>query len=125
MKVIIAGSRTITNYSLVVEAVKKSGFEITEVVSGGAGGVDRLGEEWAFEHKVPVKKFPADWKKHGKAAGMIRNKQMVEYSDALIAIWDSQSPGTANTIKNAKKKGIKLYVLEVKGKEDVAKKQVP
>ena len=57
MKTIIAGSRDLTDYNLVKLAVEESGFEIAEVVSGGARGVDRLGERWAKEHGVPIKRF--------------------------------------------------------------------
>lgn len=78
---------------LVRAAVDASGFRITEVVSGVAHGVDKLGERWAQAHKIPVKQFPAQWNKYGNAAGPIRNREMAEYADALIAVWDGQSRG--------------------------------
>lgn len=102
MRVIIAGSRTIHNYEVVREAVEESGFEVTEVVSGRAAGVDRLGESWADEHDVPVKPFPADWSKWGKGAGTKRNSDMAEYGDALVAVHDGVSTGTANMIEQMK-----------------------
>lgn len=114
MKVIIAGSRSITDYSVVAEAVEKSGFEITEVVSGCAGGVDRLGEKWAKNHKIPIKKFPAQWSKYGKSAGYVRNGAMARYADALIAVWDGVSRGTKHMMDLAKKEGVKFYIA-VKG----------
>jgi hypothetical protein len=110
MKVIIAGSRDIFDYDIVKKAIEESKFEITEVVSGNARGVDSLGERWAYEHKIPVKRFPADWDKHGKAAGPIRNSEMANYSEALIAIWDGSSRGTNNMIDIAKKKNLKVFV---------------
>ena len=113
MKTIIAGSRNIYDYGLVEEAVKESGFDITEVVSGKARGVDTLGEMWADNHKVSVKPFPADWDRYGKRAGPIRNFQMANYADALIAIWDFKSHGTKNMIKNARYKGLKVYIKAV------------
>ena len=103
MKVIIAGSRDITNYNLLLKVIEKSKFEITEVVSGTARGVDKLGERYAEENNIPLKKFPADWNKYNKMAGYLRNKQMAEYADALIAIWDGESRGTKNMIDIAKK----------------------
>lgn len=90
-------------------AVIASGFQITEVVSGRATGVDRLGEYWAAIAGKPVKHFPADWSL-GRAAGHIRNGQMASYADALIAVWDGQSPGTRNMIETARKRGLKVYV---------------
>lgn len=110
MKTIIAGSRDITDYSLVMEAIQESEFEISEVVSGTAKGVDRLGELWATNHKIPVKHYPADWNKYGKSAGPIRNQEMANYADALIAVWDGKSRGTKNMIDQAKEKGLKVYV---------------
>lgn len=100
MKVIIAGSRSIDDYHTVKEAVKSSGYEITEVVSGCAVGPDRFGEAWALINNVPVKEMPADFALHGKAAGPIRNKKMAEYADAAVIIWDGESAGTRNMIEN-------------------------
>ncbi len=110
MKVIIAGSRTIKINWLIPVAVANSGFYITEIVSGCAQGVDKLGEKWAEENDIKVAKFPANWSLYGRAAGPIRNTQMAEYADALIAIWDGKSKGTYNMIKVAKSKGIKVFV---------------
>ena len=70
MKVIIAGSRTISDYKLVVDAMQRCGFDITEVVCGTATGIDRLGEQWAIANSIPVKAMPADWDRHGRAAGL-------------------------------------------------------
>ncbi len=113
MKVIIAGGRDITDYSLIEIAINESGFIIDEVVSGGATGVDTLAIKYAIEKGIPSKVFHADWKKHQRAAGPIRNREMAEYSDALIAIWDGKSRGTKNMIEEAKRKGLKVVVLNV------------
>ena len=100
MRVIIAGSRNISDRSGLLKAIKQSGFDITEVVSGKARGVDTIGETWAVANDIPIKQFPADWSKHGNAAGPIRNSMMAEYADAAIIIWDGKSAGTLNMIKN-------------------------
>jgi hypothetical protein len=112
MKTIIAGSRTINNYSLIVDAINESGFDITEVVCGEAKGVDTLGKLWAYSENIPVKSFPADWNTFGKSAGYKRNVQMGEYANALIAI-TSGSPGTKHMINIAKEKGLKVFVKRV------------
>ncbi len=114
MKTIIAGSREITDYKIVKKAIKKSGFKITEVVSGKARGVDTLGEKWAKEHNIPIKKFPADWEKYGRSAGPIRNQEMAKYADALIAIPLPEGKGTQHMIKTARKDGIKVFVYIIK-----------
>lgn len=118
MKTIIAGSRSITDYSLVVRAVEESGFEITEVVSGCAHGVDTLGEQWADENGIPKKRMKANWRPNGvldKWAGHKRNAQMGDYAQALVAVTNG-SGGTANMIEYAKKKGLKVFVLYVGSK---------
>jgi hypothetical protein len=110
LKVIIAGGRDITDYSLVEDAIKESKFDISEIVSGGARGVDHLGELYAAENNIKLTVFPADWDTHGRAAGPIRNRQMAGYGEALIAIWDGVSRGTKNMIEEATKKGLLVYV---------------
>lgn len=99
MKVIIAGSRNLIKLSYIKDAVEKSGFQITEVVSGCAVGADSLGEYWAEMNDIPVKKFPAPWDQYGKAAGAIRNSRMGEYADAAIVVWDGVSKGSKHMIK--------------------------
>jgi hypothetical protein len=110
MRVIIAGSRTITHKEVVEEAVRRSGFQITEVVSGCAIGVDSLGEEVARDLAMPVKQFPADWRRLGKKAGFLRNQQMADYADALIAVWDGKSRGTQDMVRRARKAGLQVFV---------------
>ena len=113
MKLIIAGGRTITNYSLVLSAIVESGFTITEVVSGMAPGVDTLAVQYAQENHLPLKEFHADWNTYRRAAGPIRNRQMAEYADALIAIWDGESRGTKNMIEEATKRNLQVYVKQI------------
>lgn len=103
MKVIIAGSRNIIDFALwhvktAIEDAKLVGIEITEVVSGGARGIDWCGEQYAIANDIPYKVFHADWKRFGVGAGPLRNVEMAEYADALIAIWDGKSKGTLDMI---------------------------
>jgi hypothetical protein len=112
-KVIIAGSRDFNDYERLCEvcntllAVESD----IEIVSGTCKGADQLGERYAIEHNLPVKKFPADWNKYKRAAGYRRNTQMAEYGDYLIAFWDGLSKGTQMMINIAKKKGLKVKVV--------------
>ena len=110
MRTIIAGSRTCKDIHQLIEALNKIDWQITEVVCGKASGADHLGELWANFMNIPVKEFPADWKKFGKSAGYKRNVEMANYADALIALWDGKSPGTQNMINLANKKQLKVYV---------------
>ena len=112
MKVIIAGPRykdpktkeVFDDFEFVSKAVEASGFEITEVVSGKALGVDSLGEVWAAANCIDVTEMPADWDRHGKSAGFIRNSQMADYCDAAVIIWDGRSRGTGNMILEMNKR---------------------
>jgi hypothetical protein len=114
MKVIIAGSRNFNDYGVLLDTIEGSGFDITEVVSGGAPGVDALGERWAADNRLPVKRFLPAWAKHGRAAGPIRNAQMAQYADALVAVlWDKGSKGTENMIKQAKGLDLPAYIKYV------------
>jgi hypothetical protein len=113
-KVIVAGPRDYNNYTAVCDAILDSGVDVTEVVSGGAKGVDSLGERWAKENDVPVKKFVADWNKYGRSAGPLRNKEMVNYADTLIAIVPYTSPGTTNVIKQALDNNLRVFKYTIK-----------
>jgi len=93
MKVVIAGSRTINpSVESIEEALKD--IQVLEVVSGGAHGVDSVGEAFAKKHNIPVKRFIPDWDKHGKKAGPLRNGSMASYGDFLLLIWDGKSAGS-------------------------------
>lgn len=115
MKLIIAGSRSISDLRIVEDTILKSGWrnEITEIVSGCACGVDKLGEMWAEQNSIPVKRFPANWKKFGKKAGSIRNKQMSEYGNKLIAIWNGNSTGTIDMVQQMKIAEKPVYLHKV------------
>jgi len=112
MKTIIAGSRSIQDYALVERAVHDAGWVISEVVSGAAAGVDRLGERWAARHGVPVRSFPANWAM-GRMAGMLRNIEMARYAEALVLVWDGSSAGSRQMLKVARSKGLRVHVLVV------------
>jgi len=116
MKTILAGSRSINNLRELNEAIRASGFAITEVVSGEAAGVDRLGVWWAGQHSVPVVRFRPDWRRYGKQAGFLRNAEMANYADALVVVWNGRSAGTKHMIDLAREKGLKVYVRLVERK---------
>lgn len=115
-KLIIAGGRTYSDFKQVeasflayLEEHKLTSEEIL-IVSGGASGADRLGEQLSKKHGMAVEVFPADWKKNGKAAGPIRNKEMAIFADGLLAFWDGASRGTKSMITLAKGEGLVVSV---------------
>lgn len=118
MKVIIAGSRGIVDYQQVRAAMEMAdlvlGIRPTQVVSGKARGVDTLGERWAHRYRIPVKGFPAAWRtpdgELDRGAGHRRNEEMAAYADALVAVWNGTSPGTADMIRRAESHGLLVWV---------------
>jgi hypothetical protein len=118
MRLIIAGSRKFQDYLLLAQSVDlfraELGNPFIEVISGTAKGADQLGERYAEERGLHCERFPADWKQYGRSAGPIRNRQMAEYADALIAFWDSNKnhSGTWNMICTAQKLGLKVKIVQ-------------
>jgi len=113
MKVIVAGSRTITNMRHVSDAIRESGFKPTVIISGGALGVDMLGEVYADAYDIQKIIIEANWDLYGKRAGYIRNCKMASIADALIAVWDGKSKGTCHMIEEAQKRRLKVYVHRI------------
>ena len=119
MKVIIAGSRSITNpkvlHRAICDALGCKGIEITELVCGMAPGVDMLGWNYAKANNIPIKEFPAKWYRedgsYNKYAGPQRNIEMGIYCDAAILIWDSQSSGTYHMLEFMNKINKPYYLM--------------
>lgn len=103
MRLAIIGSRDFDNYSLLHRIVNNLSFEIDEIVSGGAKGEDSLGEKYAKENNIKTNIFYPDWDTYGKKAGFIRNKDIIDNSDFVLAFWDKRSPGTKDSLLYAKK----------------------
>lgn len=110
MKVIIAGGRDFYDYKAMCKCLDGIDWFCEELVSGAARGADSLGEQWAMDNKVPIARFPADWNTYGKRAGYLRNEQMADYADALVAFWDGESKGTKHMIDIANRKGLLVHV---------------
>lgn len=119
-RVIIAGSRTIDSQMFIFDKLdtllsqKIQEKEQIQIVSGTARGVGRIGEQYAAARGFLCKQYPADWNTHGKKAGYLRNCQMAENADALVAFWDGNSPGTRHMIETAKAHGLAVRVIRIK-----------
>ena len=115
IKVIIAGTRDFNDYDFLKKNVDYFLQDLNpnkiEIVSGNARGADKLGERYAKEHNLPVKLFPANWDKYGKRAGYLRNQEMANYADVLIAFWNEKSKGTKHMIDIAKKQDLTVIVV--------------
>lgn len=123
-KVIIAGGRDFIpteNHLFLVEYYLQKYYnfktntpvtEGLELVTGTAKGADQIPYMYRDHQGVPIREFPPDWDKFGKSAGYIRNSEMSDYADALIAFWDGVSRGTGHMIDLAKKRGLKVRVIK-------------
>lgn len=115
MRTIIAGSRNVIDIKIVRDAMICADFEEnihpTKIISGVAPGADKLGIIWAAEVGLPVQRFPALWDKYGKRAGYVRNAQMADNADALVAIWDGASKGTKHMIDVARSRNLKIFIF--------------
>jgi len=119
MKILICGDRNWSNKKKIMEELIKVAKENTAlVIHGAARGADTLSGEVAKELGMRVATFPAQWEKFGKAAGVLRNIEMLdEKPDLVLAFHNdlSKSKGTAHTVKTAQKRGILVKIISEKG----------
>ena len=106
MKIAIIGSRNI----FIDDLGKYLPENVTEIVSGGAKGVDKCARKYAENHNIKITEFLPEYSKYGKAAPLKRNIQIIEYADLVIAFWDGKSKGTKFVIDNCNKLGRKIVV---------------
>ena len=120
-RVIIAGSREFSDYEKLKENCDRILQEKLEdedshviIVSGHARGADTLGEQYAMERCLDLDAHPADWKQYGRAAGMIRNREMANVANALIACPQVgvENKGTQNMVVLARKRQLDVFVVE-------------
>lgn len=114
MKLIVAGSRTITPLQFETYAIPiLDKLEISEIISGRAKGVDTYGELYAKERKISLAYFPANWSKFGRAAGVYRNCDMGDYADEALLLWDGESKGTLHMLNYMRKINKKVCLIEI------------
>lgn len=122
MKLLIAGTRTFTDYEFFKNEINKLiqqcyeqgyAWKIDCIISGCARGADQLAIRYAKEYNIPTVLYPASWEKYGRAAGPIRNIEMANAADALIAFWDGKSAGTKNMIEAMQERQKELHVISI------------
>lgn len=117
MRVIVCGCRDFCDNNLLFQTLDGilSNFDDVEIISGHATGADKIGEEYAKSRGLKCAVFKAEWDKYGRAAGPIRNKQMLYYAmedhPLVIAFWDGKSRGTKNMIDIAKKVNVATKII--------------
>lgn len=113
MKVAVIGSRNLRIDNLEKYLPKN----VTEIVSGGARGVDTSAREYARAHGLPCVEFLPEYAKYGRAAPLKRNLQIIEYADEVLAFWDGKSRGTAYVIRQCRERRIPCKVFMQKVEE--------
>ena len=108
MKLAIVGSRNLTNIVL----DRYISEEVEEIVSGGAVGVDLCAAEYAKNNAIKLTEFLPEYERYGRAAPIVRNKKIVDYSDKIIVFWNGESKGTLSVINYAKKTGKPIEIIE-------------
>ena len=116
-RIIICGGRDFKDKTLFNSTLTNllAEYPNCTIVSGHASGADTFAEQFAEEYDIPIKIFKPDWSKYGKAAGPIRNKEMLEYAKeatpVVIAFWDGKSKGTKNMVETARKTDALIHVI--------------
>jgi hypothetical protein len=113
MKIAIIGSRDFTDRNKLNEILEPYKSKITLVISGAARGADKLGEQWAINNNIKTLIFPADWDKYGKAAGFIRNEDIIKNCDGAIVFWNEISNGTRHSISLCEKYNKPCKVIKI------------
>ncbi len=115
MKLAIVGGRTFNDYSLLEKTFynhfTKHGISEIVIISGGAKGADSLAFQFAENHRLEMRVYPAEWDKFGKSAGFIRNQTIVDNCDMVLVFWDGVSRGTADTIEKAKRAKKPTFII--------------
>lgn len=108
MKIAIIGSRTIKGFNLEPYIAP---LNVTAIISGGATGVDTIAAQYAHAHGIELVEFRPNYALYGKGAPHIRNRQIVDTAECVIAIWDNKSKGTQSVIEYAKKKNKRIIII--------------
>lgn len=122
IRIIVAGGRDFDDYELLKATLKEyiDGLDVVDlsqivIISGAARGADTLGEHFAYDYGISIRRFPAKWDELGKRAGWVRNAEMAKYAaekhGVLFAFWDGKSRGTKNMIDLANRYGLEVHVV--------------
>jgi ABC-type sugar transport system substrate-binding protein len=126
VRVLVCGGRDFNDRALMAVEMQRlwvaRGYPAA-LIHGDARGADRLAEEWAKRHGVPVLSFPADWENHGRAAGSIRNQLMLDAGKPDLVVAFPGGRGTADMVRRAKAAGVP--VVEVPAPGDRGKRSIP
>jgi predicted Rossmann fold nucleotide-binding protein DprA/Smf involved in DNA uptake len=111
MNTAVVGSRSFHDYTFFKDILE--GYEITQIISGGARGADELAKRYALEKNLEIQIFQPDYARYGKSDLYASNHSVIDRADQVVAFWDRKSLGTAHSIKYAQKQGKKVFIIPV------------
>lgn len=115
MRLLVCGGRDYADAETLFARLDEFASEhpVELVIEGEAPGADTLAREWAVSRGIPVEKYPADWTTYGKAAGPIRNRQMLVEGkpDYVVAFPTNPSRGTWNMVSQSREAGVPVIVF--------------
>ena len=113
MRVLVYGGRDFDDWRLLDHALSQvhAAWPISCVIQGEAKGADFLGRVWAKYVGIPFESYPADWKTHGRAAGHIRNQQMLDQGSPQYAVGFPGGAGTADMTRRLHDAGVRVWVI--------------
>lgn len=114
MKLAIVGSRSFQDSALLEKVLSEdpfTGMSINTIVSGAAAGADTLAREYAKKHRLMLIEFPADWLNKGRYAGYLRNMDIIDAADVVLAFYDGTSKGTRHSMEITQQQKKLLYVV--------------
>ncbi len=112
MRLAVIGSKEFNDYSR-LKAILNKISGITVIISGAAAGTDKMAAQYALEHNLKLLEFPPDFAKYDEEAKHVRDRQIVENCDQLIAFWDGECEGTKYTLDYAEKMNIPIRIIEI------------
>ena len=118
IKIAVIGSRSFSDYHFMCSILDH--YDIKKIISGGARGADRLGKMYANNNGIEMQEFLAEWDRLGKKAGIVRNRDIVDACDEVIAFWNSCSNGTKHAIEYAERQGKPVHTFWPESDDPIA-----
>ena len=116
--ILVCGGRDFKNRLAMYRALDD--INPRKVISGAAQGADKLAAEWAKNRRIPLQEFPADWKTHGKNAGPIRNRQMLDEGLPELVVAFPGGRGTSDMVRQANDAGVQTMKVAILEEPDAA-----
>jgi hypothetical protein len=112
MRVLVCGGRDYEDRAALFAVMDGLREEISAVITGGAGGADRLAHIWACRNDAKPEKYMAEWDRYGRAAGPIRNQRMIDEGKPDLVVAFPGGRGTSDMVRRATAAGIPVRAID-------------